>query len=212
MLNYKQLIVPPSSQRTVTARINDHEGLLWGVLVLHDKAVPKGLITVLDNENVTITVRNDEEENKIIRQNQFLGALEEAEDLQAQIVEPIVERKILANIKIHAQKKDRLSKNNESIGALKIDDLQCDMVIKTELSKLISEVTDDSSPVCQALRSVPLAEREKVKAMLHELLKYDIIRESTSPWSSPLVLVKEKDGNRLCVDYKQLNKVVKFYA
>ena len=42
------------------------------------------------------------------------------------------------------------------------------------------------------------------------MLKTNVIRKSTSPWSSRVVLVKKKDGKlRFSIDYRGLNKLTK---
>ena len=51
-------------------------------------------------------------------------------------------------------------------------------------------------------------ELAELKKHIEELLSKQFIRPSVSPWGAPVLLVKKKDGGtRLCVDYRQLNKV-----
>ena len=52
------------------------------------------------------------------------------------------------------------------------------------------------------------AKLKELKAHLQELVDEGFIRPSISPWGAPVLFVKKKDGTwRLCVDYRQLNKV-----
>lgn len=64
----------------------------------------------------------------------------------------------------------------------------------------------DDTPVTQRYRRIPPSEYEVVKEHINGLLSRQVIRESSSPYASPIVLVRKKDGSiHMCVDYRQLN-------
>lgn len=78
---------------------------------------------------------------------------------------------------------------------------------KTSCVELDIEVTTNK-PVCQ--RPYRMSESEKVatREIVEDLLKNNIIRESNSPYASPVLLVDKPNGQkRLCVDYRLLNKI-----
>ena len=70
--------------------------------------------------------------------------------------------------------------------------------------------TGDAAPVKQPPRRVPLAYAADEKQAIEDLKAKGVIRNSTSPWASPIVLVRKKDGGvRPCVDYRKVNELVK---
>ena len=51
-------------------------------------------------------------------------------------------------------------------------------------------------------------ELEILKKRLQEYSDKGLIRPSTSPWGAPVLLANKKDGGkRLCIGYRELNKV-----
>ena len=70
--------------------------------------------------------------------------------------------------------------------------------------------TGEHRPIRQPVRRTPFALRGKIEEMVQEMLQQGVIEPSWSPWASPIVLVKRKDGGvRFCVDYRKLNAVTK---
>ena len=51
-------------------------------------------------------------------------------------------------------------------------------------------------------------QKEEIEKIVKQLLKSSVIRSSTSPFSSPMLLVRKADTTwRMCTDYKSFNKV-----
>ncbi|XP_064475510.1 uncharacterized protein LOC135389384 [Ornithodoros turicata] len=70
--------------------------------------------------------------------------------------------------------------------------------------------TGTTPPLRQRPFRVSAAEREVIEKEVQNMLSRKIIRPSNSPWASPVVLVRKKDGSvRFCVDYRRLNKVTR---
>ncbi|XP_058766421.1 uncharacterized protein LOC131640020 [Vicia villosa] len=63
-------------------------------------------------------------------------------------------------------------------------------------------------PVSMALYKMSASESSELMKQLEDLLEKKFVKPSVSTWGAPVFLIKKKDGSmRLCIDYKQLNKV-----
>ena len=64
----------------------------------------------------------------------------------------------------------------------------------------------DDVPVKERLRRLSPVQTEECRTIVESMLQQGVVRESISDYSSPIVMVKKKDGSiRLCVDYRSLN-------
>ena len=131
----------------------------------------------------------------------------------------------------------QLSDDEETIKILSEDDLREQILLpelnSSEKSKVFSALKDyrdvfssgdhdignasvaehhisltNDTPIYQCPRRFPHPIAEEIERQCHELNSLDIIEPCISPWSSPVVPVRKKDGSiRMCIDYRQLNRV-----
>ena len=70
--------------------------------------------------------------------------------------------------------------------------------------------TGEAAPRKQLVRRMPFAVRAEVAKQLREMQAAGVVQPSSSPWASPVVMVRKRDGTlRFCVDYRELNSVTK---
>ena len=97
-----------------------------------------------------------------------------------------------------------LIKANASIFALDQSELGTTDIVTHVIN------TGDYPPIRQHPRRTPFALRGQVTKMVQDMLENGVVRPSSSPWASPIVLVEKKDGTfQFCVDYRRLNSVTK---
>jgi hypothetical protein len=66
-----------------------------------------------------------------------------------------------------------------------------------------------AAPVSKAPYRMSTPELKELQLQLEELLKKRYISPSVSPWGALVLFMKKKDGTlRLCIDFRQLNKII----
>jgi hypothetical protein len=141
-----------------------------------------GKLTPMEvNEITTLDDMQEEDENQVIS--------EDFKDIQV----PVEHKKALWQI--IRENQDLFAKTDSELG-------QSDTV-KMRID------TGDHRPIKNRPYRAPLNKRVVIEKALDEMLKAKVIERSMSPWAFPLVVVKKKDGSdRMCVDFRSLNKVV----
>ena len=70
------------------------------------------------------------------------------------------------------------------------------------------ELHPGTLPISMTPHRMAPVELQELRVQLQKLLDKGFIRLSTSPWGAPVLFAKKKDKTlRLCIDYKQLNRV-----
>ena len=68
-----------------------------------------------------------------------------------------------------------------------------------------------TNPIAHRVRSVAHQFRDKLADLINGLLSAKIIRPSTSPWTSLIVVINKKNGEYigLCIDYRWVNQLTR---
>lgn len=70
------------------------------------------------------------------------------------------------------------------------------------------KLKDGVEPFKQQEYRYPYLQRHEIEKLVKEMLDMGMIQHSQCPFSSPVLLVKKKDGSwRFCVDYRRLNSL-----
>lgn len=70
--------------------------------------------------------------------------------------------------------------------------------------------TGSAVPIRQPVRRLPPQRRDSVQQLIGEMLEKGVVERSTSPWASPIVLVRKRDGTMwFCVDYRKVNSITR---
>ena len=102
------------------------------------------------------------------------------------------EKKILAN----------LLNNHADVFSHPKDDMGRTNVVNHKID------TGAALPIRQRARRLPVHQRGEEATQIKDMSARGVITPSESPWASPVVLVKKKDGStRFCIDFRKLNDV-----
>ena len=108
-----------------------------------------------------------------------------------------------------------------------LTDTQCSVVhtLLDEFSDVLSDIPGlttlgvhqikltSNQPIRTKPYPLPFISRDDVCAEVRKMLASGVIESSDSPYCSPIVIVKKKDGsNRFCIDFRVINKFIVFDA
>ena len=124
------------------------------------------------------------------------------------VLPPFSQKETYLDVKVcDGLSKEKCSEMNDLLYEFR--DIFSDVPSKTDCIEHEIHLTD-KEPIQLKPYPLPLASERIVANEVKNMLDADVIQESNSPYSSPIVLVKKKDGStRFCIDFRKINKVTR---
>ena len=152
--------------------------------------------TLLTCSNVSMIDENQDENVDLLGSESFanivLPSLEQTETIKD------------VNINVHLTNTQKCEAKNL---LQKFDDVFSDVPAMTNCIEHDIEL-NSHVPIKLKPYPLPFASEKIVKDEVENMLKSGVIEPSNSPYSSPIVLVKKKDGKtRFCIDFRKINSI-----
>ncbi|GFY13558.1 retrovirus-related Pol polyprotein from transposon 17.6 [Trichonephila clavipes] len=213
----ENITIPPRTEIIVPGYIGNDVSFNSGLIATAENKANGLLIasTLVDLSRKTIPVRicNVTEKSRVFQKGEVLATCSpvtcvcKSSSLLLSNSPQQLTPDLLENVELSPEQKssaERLFQEFEDVFSRNSSDIGHTTVTQHRID------TADHPPIKQHPRRLPFAKQEEVGTLLREMQENDIIEPSPSPWASPIVLVRKKDGStRFCVDYRKLNDVTK---
>ena len=197
-----------------------------GILERHGLSAQEALLTVSSKHSVLIPVQNFCQSPVELKEGTKLGSVESV------CQSPVTVQQSEVHVQCAPVKLGELGKQDDVLDCLKLPVDTLSVSQSEQIKQVIKEYSDvfaltrselgccdlvqhkidtnGHSPIKLQPYRIPVIRREKVSSMIQEMQEQGVVKPSSSPWSSPIVLVPKKDGSlRFCVDYRRLNSITK---
>lgn len=213
------LTIPARTEVFLVGSADEHDNFRLGLTEFPDCTnFPKGVMVAstlvdLSQESIPVRVLNISDKPKVIRKGEVLATcapvtcIEKSSSLRSNEPPENLRKELLEATELNDEQKGTAGKVIEEFTDLfshTSEDFGRTSVTQHRIN------TGNHPPIKQNPRRLPFAKVEEVKDLLKDMQNKDVIEPSFSPWASPIVLVRKKDGStRFCVDYRRLNDITK---
>jgi hypothetical protein len=232
------IVLPPLSSKVITAITESPPmqavfSPSLGQLLKQHVVAPHAIVTVSRDKSTVMTLLNTSQSSVTIPKGTQLGHINQHLDDHCCYVRPDWSdhhRHCISSVTTHSSQQQM--KNEKSV-PLQLKTLvehlpriqqeqiypmllkHCSMFDTSQASVINTENVNHRIPIQPhhpPIQSYPYRKAAKETQVINEQVKLmldnRIIRPSSSPWSSPVVIIKKKDGSpRFCVDYRRLNLI-----
>ncbi|XP_028853388.1 LOW QUALITY PROTEIN: uncharacterized protein LOC114800338 [Denticeps clupeoides] len=214
------LVLPPGGSSHAHCKVDFLTSVLKGDLLLDvstELNIPAGVLvqssvtrrSEIDVDSFSVVVQNESLKETVIQEGTVLAQLYPVDSVLPGLVSSETEDKLdptlfkFGDSPIPSECNQRLSQQLAKRSNV-FSVLEWDVGLAKGVEHTIR--LSDPKPFRERSRRIAPADIEDVREHLRHLLAAGVIKESHSPYASPIVIARKKNGSvRMCVDYRTLN-------